>query len=159
MNKETSKINILVIGTVEWYKDFAAILSNLTTNFTIEFICDIQKARARLWHNSYDILIIEEKFTKKHTIKLSKMAYAMSRPSIVICNNIIKNISYNCWKYMSKFTNTCETSKKLIHFMFPNKNVIRYVDNLANHHQYFDIITKEISDNIFNKMALSIANN
>jgi hypothetical protein len=123
-------------------------LDKLDEQYTIEYIDDINAANKRLWHNSYDILLLEEKFSNEYTIKLSKMSYAMSRPSIILCENTLKLFMYKVWKRLSKFTNTFITSKKLIFFMGnKDKRIINFISDLANHHQFFDVITKEIYSN------------
>lgn len=121
----------------------------LTEQYTVEYINDITIANKRLWHNSYDILLLEEQFSKDHTLKLSKMSYAMSRPSIILCNNAVKLYMYKLWKHLSNWTNRFITSKKLIFFIRNNdSNILSVISDLANHHQYFNIITKEICSNI-----------
>lgn len=113
---EKDHINLLVIGNNPWYNDFIKVLSGLDEKYTIEYIGNIHEANQRLWHNSYDILLLEEEFSKEYTIQLSKMSYAMSRPSIILCKQP-KLFFYNIWKKISNFTNTFITSKQLIYFM------------------------------------------
>lgn len=142
-------INLLVIGNKEWYNSLLTILCGLNEIYTVEYISDIRKANARLWHNSYDILLLEEKFSEAYTIDLSKMSYAMSRPSIILCDNIFKIICYKFWKKFSIFTNKFITSQKMILFAKNNdKTLLNTISDLAHHHQYFDIITNEIDKNI-----------
>ena len=81
-------LNILIIGNQDWYNTIQPILAELTEKYTTEYINDIDAANKRLWHNSYDILLLEEKFSRENTINLTKMSYAMSRPSIILCNRI-----------------------------------------------------------------------
>lgn len=124
------------------------MLDNLDEQYTIEYINDIEAANQRLWHNSYDILLLEEKFSDEYTIQLSKMSYAMSRPSIILCDNKLKLFMYKLWKKLSNFTNTFITSKKLIFFMSQkDTRITEFISNLAHHHQFFDTITKEIYTN------------
>lgn len=144
-------INLLVVGHKSWYNRFIQDLKILPDDYTVEYISDINAANARLWHNSYDILLLEEQFSKEHTIKLSQMSYAMSRPSIILCKNQFKLFSYNIWKALSKFTNSFITSKKLIFFRNErDKRLINFINELANHHQFFDIITQEIDAQTIN---------
>jgi hypothetical protein len=124
------------------------ILLDLNKTHILEFINDIDEANARLWHNSYDILLLEEKFSKEYTIELSKMAYAMSRPSIILCSNPIKLFFYKLWKSLSEFTNKYITSKKLIYFVLNGDNsIINSIVELSNHDKYFPIVTNEINLN------------
>ena len=75
------------------------------------------------------------------------MSYAMSRPSIILCKNPIKLFCYNLWKLLSKFTNQFIISKKLIFFRSDkDKELISFISQLANHHQFFDLITNEIKN-------------
>lgn len=147
---QLAHINILIIGHREWYNEFMPTLrSNLSMQYSIEFIDDIDHATQRLWHNSYDILLMEEKFSREYTINLSKMSYAMSRPSIILCDNALTLYTYKLWKCISKFTNKFITSKKLIFFLYKNdKKIIPFITDLSNHHQYFDIISSEIYKNV-----------
>ena len=69
-NKNPHKINLLVIGNKDWYESLLNVLCSLDEVYTVEFISDIYAANARLWHNSYDILLLEEDFSKKYTIFL-----------------------------------------------------------------------------------------
>lgn len=90
-------------------------LRKLLFGYTVEYINNIKAARERLWHNSYDVLLLEERLSKKYTLDLSKMAYAMSRPTIIFCSNRLKYYSYLIWKFLSKFTKKHKTSRKLIY--------------------------------------------
>lgn len=72
----------------------------------------------------------------------------MSRPSIILCNNPIKLFGYKLWKLLSKFTNQFITSKKLIFFKGDyDSDLLAFISELANHHQFFNIITNEINKN------------
>lgn len=117
MNTKGKTINLLIIGNKEWYEVFSSVLHNLDNDYTIEYISDINVAKQRLWRNSYDILLLEENFSKENTIDLTKMSYAMSRPSIIICDNKIKLWLYWIWKHFSDFTSKFITAKKLIYFL------------------------------------------
>ena len=154
-NKNPHHINLLIIGNKDWYESLLDILCDLDEVYTIEFISDIYEANARLWHNSYDILLLEEDFSKKYTIQLSKMSYAMSRPSIILCKNIFKIFFYKLWKTFSKFTNKFLTSRQMILFAkADDKDLLNTISDLAHHHEYFDVITREINSNfstVFNE--------
>jgi hypothetical protein len=104
-------------------------------------------ALKRLNHNSYDILLLEDNFSKFNTIRLSTMAYAMSRPTIIICNSYFKQLYYTIfWKYFSKFCRRFKTSRKLIFFTKNNSKHAEMVEHLAkNHLQYFQQINDEIT--------------
>jgi hypothetical protein len=104
---------------------------------------EINEANERLWHNSYDILLLEENFSKENTIELSKMSYAMSRPSIILCNNY-KFIWYQFWKYLSSFTNKFTTSKKLIYFITNNNLIPEFIPQISEKHNLFNKVTSEI---------------
>lgn len=114
---DKKNIKLLVIGNKTWYDKLYPILLHLNEHYTIEYISDINTAKQRLWHNSYDILLLEEDFSKTNTIELTKMSYAMSRPSIIICKNKFKLFFYFIWKHFGDFTSRFITSKKLIFFM------------------------------------------
>lgn len=124
-------------------------MNNLTDHYTIEYINDIDVANKRLWHNSYDILLLDEKFSKKYTIDLSKMSFAMSRPSIVLCRNFFTLLSYKLWKALSKFTHRFTTSKQLIFFIDNNNKdlILRLIKTLSHKSQLFYLVTKEICNN------------
>lgn len=148
INEQQTKydIKLLVIGTENWLTDFQTITNNLSISYHIQFISDITIAQQRLWHNSYDILIIEEQFTHKYTIDLSKMAYAMFRPSIVICNSIFKILKYKLWHFLSKFSNKYKTFKKINSYIkLTEKDIISLIEYYHNNKCDVNTITKEIS--------------
>lgn len=142
------KIRILAMGDAAFVHSLNNIfLANLLDGYCLETILDEKLALQRLNHNSYDILLLQDGFSKYNTIRLSTMAYAMSRPTIIICNSIFKLIYYTLfWKPFSKFTRHFKTSKKLIFFSSNNSKHSELVKHLANNHlQYFEIINNEIS--------------
>lgn len=145
---ETCKIRILAIGKEEFINSLESIfLNKLINHYTLESITNEKNALQRLNHNSYDILLLQDGFSKYNTIRLSTMAYAMSRPTIIICNSIIKQVYYMLyWKHFSKFTRRFRTSKKLIFFSMNNSKHSELIKYLAsNHLQYFEIINNEIA--------------
>lgn len=140
------KLHILIIGNDQWYSQHSSFFKKLQDKYSLEYIKDIHEASQRLWHNSYDMLLIEQKFCKENTIKLSKLSYARSKPSIILCNNLFMELIYKIWKRFSKFCRICSTMRKLMFIYYNiNKQLIRNIDNIANtHYQYRDSITLEI---------------
>lgn len=110
------RLHVLVVGSAEWYKEFSGRYEQLSDTYEFEFISDVSSAKGRLEHNSYDVLIIDSDFIKEHSIQLSKMAYAMSRPVIIVCNSLIKYICQLLWKRYSYWTNRFTISKSMIFF-------------------------------------------
>ena len=88
------KLHILIIGNGEWIKKHDAFLKDLSADFELQYITNIDEALQRLWHNSYDLLIIEHKFCKQNTIDLTKYSYARSKPSIIVCQNMFVELYY-----------------------------------------------------------------
>jgi hypothetical protein len=147
-NTGNYKIRILAIGNIEFINSLNSIfLSKVIDHYGIETISDEKMALKRLNHNSYDILLLEDNFSKFNTIRLSTMAYAMSRPTIIICNSYFKQLYYTIfWKYFSKFCRRFKTSRKLIFFTKNNSKHAEMVEHLAkNHLQYFQQINDEIT--------------
>lgn len=140
-------VKLLVIGTQKWLNDLHNIIKNLQLSYHIQFISDIEQARQRLWHNSYDILIIEQTFTKKYTIDLSKMAYAMFRPSIVICNNIFTIFKYKLWHFLSKFSKKYKTFKTINSYItkISENSILQLIKHYHINKCDINTITKEIS--------------
>ena len=117
--KETENIiKVLAIGNEKFVKRLSDCISSELKDQTItfEFITDESRALSRLNHNSYDVLVLQDGFSKYNTIRLSTMAYAMSRPTIILCSNIFKLIYYKFVKHFSYFFRNFKVSKKLIHF-------------------------------------------
>ena len=147
-NTGNYQIRILAIGKIEFINSLNSIfLSKVIDYYGIETISDEKTALKRLNHNSYDILLLEDNFSKFNTIRLSTMAYAMSRPTIIICNSYFKQLYYTIfWKYFSKFCRKFKTSRKLIFFTKNNSKHAEMVEYLAkNHLQYFQQINDEIT--------------
>lgn len=139
---------ILIIGNQEFQDKIKSIylIKLLTCHYTLESIIDESDALRRLNHNSYDLLLLQDNFTKFGSVRLATMAYAMSRPTIIICKSFFKEFYYFIWKHFSKFSNRFKTSRKLIYFSLLKENKSKLILFLIkNHLQYFDKINKEIS--------------
>ena len=126
-------LNILVVGNQEWINGHKDLIKILQKSYTIEYKTQIKDALERLWHNSYDILLIDQEFVKQHTIDLTRLAYARSKPSVILCNNIFTSMYYKLWKKFSKVTKTCKTMRQL---MFPiqddgGPDVVHFINKIA----------------------------
>lgn len=147
-----SEIKLLLIGDKEWCNRLQHKINVFNINFIYEIISDVNEANERLDHNSYDVLVISEKFTKKYSIHLSKKAYAMSRPTFIICDSLLTNIKYTLWKFFSKFSRTYKTYKKLVFFSLDLPK-LSLVENLGKTHQtFFASICKEIDASLIFKI-------
>ncbi len=145
-------LNILVVGSTKWFNTFKEHFKNKPThpNYKFEFISKLNDAIARLDHNSYDVLIIEDDYIKDNSIQLSKKAYAMSRPTIILCSSFIRYILYLLWKTFDDWPNTFTISKKMI--FIKKMNDLSILDNtelLQKCHNRLDEISKEISSIVF----------
>ena len=126
-------LNILVVGNQEWIDKHQDLIKILKKSYTIEYKTQIKDALERLWHNSYDILLIDHQFVKQHTIDLTRLAYARSKPSVILCKNIFSTIYFKLWKKYSKVTKTCKTMRQL---MFPildeqSPQVVHFINKIA----------------------------
>lgn len=141
-----NKINILVVGDNKWYNQHLHFFKNLQKKYNIEYIFNIQQANERLWHNNYDMLLIDQDFCKRYTINLSQLSYARSKPSIILCDCFITQCLFKLWKKFSALTRDCPTMKKLTYiYSNINDNLINQIDRIVNlNHNYRNIITKEI---------------
>ena len=146
------KIRVLAIGKKEWIGNLDNdVLKKLDCTYTLEIINDEHDALERLTHNSYDILILQDDFSPLKSIHLATLAYAMTRPTLILCNKNLKVFKYIIWKIFSIFTRKYKTSKKLIFFKNYNSNYLDLITFLAkNHLQYFDMVNKEIQKNTSN---------
>lgn len=146
------RIRVLAIGKKEWINNLDNdVLKKLDCTHTLEIINDEQDALERLTHNSYDILILQDDFSPLQSIHLATLAYAMTRPTLILCNKHFKVFKYIIWKIFSIFTRKYKTSKKLIFFKHYNSNYLNLITFLAkNHLQYFDMVNKEIQKNTSN---------
>lgn len=117
---DKQKLNILVVGDQTWIKSHQDLIKILQKSYTLEYKIKIKDALQRLWHNSYDILLIDQEFVKRHTIDLTRMAYARSKPSIILCKGVISSTYYKLWKRFSKMSKACPTMKQL---MFPVEDI------------------------------------
>lgn len=146
------RIRVLAIGKSEWIENFDnEILKKLDDIHTLEIITDEKNALERLTHNSYDILILQDSFSPLNSIYLATLAYAMTRPTLILCDSYFKTFKYFIWKIFSVFVRKFKTSKKLIFFKHYNSNYLTLISYLAkNHLQYFDQVNKEIKENTSN---------
>jgi len=144
------KVRLLLIGSEEWLKGAIFLLSK-NDQYLLETINNERDAIERLSHNSYDILLIDNEFSETiESIKLAKLAYAMTRPSIIICSSILSYLQSKIWQYLSKFTNTFITSKKLINFSYGFHSINDQIDFLSkDYKKYFNVVKKEIKINTF----------
>lgn len=148
MGNVNKKINLLIIGNNLWCIN---LVNNLNNNqlYNIQYIYTYKDAIKRLRHNSYDILLLQQDYFNYSSIELSKLSYAMSRPSIILCSSIFKLIIYQLWKYTSQWTNTFTISKELIHFKKLNyKYLDKYIQKIVIHTDYIKQITEQINKNI-----------
>lgn len=148
--KNKCVLHVLAIGSQKWYMQFSARYASLTQTYKFEFISDVANANARLDHNSYDVLVIEDAFIKDNSINLFKKAYAMSRPTIIICNSPFRYISYILWKKFDIWPNKFTLAKSMI--FIRSKNDLTVLDNiqtLQKCHDNLKAITDEISSVVF----------
>lgn len=146
------RIRVLAIGKIEWINNLDKdVLTKLDCIHTLEIINEESEALERLTHNSYDILILQDDFSPLKSIQLATLAYAMTRPTLILCDSYFKVLKYLLWKIFSVFTRKYKTSKKLIFFKHYNSNYLDLISYLAkNHLQYFDLVNKEIKENTSN---------
>ncbi len=148
--KDNLHLNILVVGSVKWYDTFSKYFKNKTTRYHFEFISELNKAILRLDHNSYDVLIIEDNYIKDNSIKLSKKAYAMSRPTIILCSSFIRYLLYILWKIFDDWPNKFTLSKKMIFIKRINDlTILNNINLLQKCHNNLNEISKEISSIVF----------
>lgn len=147
-NQEIQIYRILIIGNENFQNKLKSIYltKSLTCQYTVESVIDESDALKRLNHNSYDLLLLQDNFTKFGSVRLATMAYAMSRPTIIICETFLKEFYYFIWKHFSKFSHRFKTSRKLIYFSLLKSNKSKLILFLIkNHLEYFDEINREIS--------------
>lgn len=152
MESFVKKINLLIIGNNDWCVTLAnRLLAEQHQNYNIQYIYTYRQAIKRLRHNSYDILLLQEDYFNYNSIELSKLSYAMSRPSIILCNSLFKILIYQIWKRTSEWTNKFSISKKLIHFKLLNtKKLSDYINQVQHQHDYI----KQISNQIQRKVKI-----
>lgn len=129
----TKTLHILAIGSNKWNLKIRELCYSFIPKFEIEFISNINIAKDRLNHNSYDILLIEDEYINRNSIVLSKMAYAMSRPTVIMCNSIFRLVYYYLWKKFAEWPNKFKISKKMIQFKYINN-----ISFLLDKHLIFD---------------------
>lgn len=137
------------MGDQRWVSSFNdRILSLSHYKYKTEVISDLDIAVERLTHNSYDILILQDGYFNIDSIKLGSMAYAMTRPTLIICNGLYSLIKYKLRKMFSKFFNRYKISKKLICINLNKEDTIYKIIYLVqNHLQYFNEVNEEIAKN------------
>ncbi len=124
-------------------------LDNDNPLISVEKISDEEAAFKRLDHNSYDVLLLEDGFVK-NTLDLPIMAYAMTRPSIIICKSIFKLLYYYCWRFFSRFSRNFKLSKILINFAMKDDEAYlkQQIIHLAyNHLHLYDAVNAEVTEN------------
>lgn len=129
---------------------FLHVILGLKDIYKFEFITDINIANKRLDHNSYDVLVIEDAFIKNNSINLFKKAYAMSRPTIILCNSYYRYFYYTFWKHFSKWSNKFKISKEMIFITYTNN--ISILDDIPFLHSCqlnLSRISSEISSIVF----------
>ena len=143
-------LNILAIGSVEWYKSFSTRYVRVSKPYKFAFISDLNNAISRLDHNSYDVLVIEDDFIKNNSITLSKKAYAMSRPTIILCSSLLRYISYILWKKFDAWPNKFTISKDMIFIKLSNDlSILDDITSLQDCHKNLKKISDEISSVVF----------
>lgn len=138
--QETTKItHILVVGNQDWI-DRQDFLKELEKEYSIQYLTTYKEASKRLWHNSYDLLIIENRFCKQHSIDLTTYSYARSKPSIILCQNKMVKLYYDLWKKFSRIVKVCATLKKLMFTLVEDdssliSNIKKIVSNSYDYQQ------------------------
>ena len=77
------------------------------------------------------------------------MAYAMTRPTIIVTSTLINSVKYFLWHYFSEFSNIFKISKKLISFNYKEKNLFKKIMKKKDESKYFNEVTAEIKKNVF----------
>lgn len=142
-----STIRILIIGESKWINQFKTdVLVSLQSDFETETISELKAAQDRLSHNSYDILILQNRFKKTDSVELASLAFAMTRPSIIICQNILSLIICKFYKMFSRFFNKYKISRKLIYFNLNNSSVNKKILSLSkDYKKFYNMVNEEIS--------------
>ncbi len=142
-------IKILIIGSHDWIETVTPRLNAMHEQVLIEKIDDESLAVERLTHNSYNILLLQDVFASCNPIHLASMAYAMTRPSIIISNKFSRFIKFKMWHYFSKFSSIFKTSKKLINFNYGFKNLDSQIEKLSSDYmKYFEKVNAEIKKKV-----------
>lgn len=143
-----NNVKILLIGKHSWITKAKEELSQFDEQL-IETISDEDAAIQRLTHNSYDILVIQDSFRKKHPgLSCVKMAYAMTRPSIIVASSLLSYIKLRLMHRFSKFSRRFKLSRKMININFKFKGLSDKISLLSkDYHKYFNSINKEIKEN------------
>ena len=142
------KVKILLIGDAKWTSGIKDFLAAEGDEVHLEILNNELKAKARLEHNSYDVLLLQDRFVGNDTLFLASMAYAMTRPCIIITSSLIRLLGYKLWLRFSVFTNKYKISKKLIAFSYKTHGLKELIEaKSANYMQFFDGVTQEIKKN------------
>lgn len=144
--QETKKLaHILVVGNQQWI-DNQEFLKKLEQDYDVQYLTTYREASERLWHNSYDLLIIENRFCKQHSIDLTEYSYARSKPSIILCQNILIKWYYDFWKKFSRIAKICATLKKLMFTIVQTDKSLLYDINkiISRNYSYQDKIDAQI---------------
>lgn len=143
METSKHKIALLIIGNKDWCTSYSQQFKD-QTKYSYQTISNFKDALKRLQHNSYDILLLQQNYFKYNSIRLSQLSYAMSRPSIILCNSYLKFLIYNFWKKFSDWTNKYSTSKKLIHIKMIDSKINKYLLKLLHQHDMIKQISEQI---------------
>lgn len=144
MEKNVKKVNLLIIGNNIWCIDLVNRLK-LQEKYNIQYIYNYRAAIKRLRHNSYDVLLLQQQYFNYNSVELSKLSYAMSRPSIILCKSYFKMFIYWIWKHTSQWANKHTIAKEIIHFKYLNyKSLDNYIEKILYQHDLIDDITKQI---------------
>ena len=132
------------------------LLEGLDANsplISLEKVTDKEIAFKRLDHNSYDVLVLQDGFVK-NILELPIMAYAMTRPSIIVCKGFFRLLYFCFWHYFSKFSRKFKLSKKLINFAVEDDDNVykNYLKQLVvylskNHLNLYEKVNAEITEN------------
>lgn len=151
MNTKNEKLSLLIIGKQSWCKDYQHNFSN-NQKYKCQYIFDYQEALHRLQHNSYDVLLLQEKYFDYKSINLSQLSYAMSRPSVILCSSYFRYFLYKLWRKYSSWTNKYQISKKLIHIkMINDNNLNNYLYTLLPQHNLIKAVSSEIRSKVKSK--------
>lgn len=147
--KECPTLKILVVGNQGWIKKHKKFFDELKDYYKIQYLTTIAEATQRLWHNSYDLLLIEHKFCKENTIDLTTYSYARSKPSIILCQNMFVKLYYDFWKKFSGMAKICNTIRRLMFVIVykDDHNLLFHINKIASHkYRYQNQVTNQISE-------------
>lgn len=144
-------IKILCIGNNKLQNKIKLFEQN-NFKYVIELLSNEKNTiKHRLQHNSYDILIIDYNFLRSDIsildiFSFNKMAFAMSRPSIILCNNIFQKLYLKCLLFHTSLLLKFQSAKSFIHILSNKqlKNNLYIINNSLVYHQYISKISNEI---------------